>query len=144
MFYILLAIFTHRYYPALHKAAMSLGNLHINNIARDGHRYENHHPFVVSHRLTLGRQSRYLQPLNQGHRSLLSCHLFKLWHKDTKKRKTENGKRKTFSFRLERESGTDAAEREQSLLADYALREGGKAHAVGLKRKTFFDLRVER
>ena len=33
------------------------------------------------------------------------------------------------------ENGTDAAEREQRLLADFAEPQGGKAHAVGLKRK---------
>ena len=33
------------------------------------------------------------------------------------------------------ENGTDAAEREQRLLADFAEPQGRKAHAVGLKRK---------
>jgi len=33
---------------------------------------------------------------------------------------------------------TDAAEREQRLLADFAEPQGRKAHAVGLKRKTLY------
>jgi hypothetical protein len=38
---------------------------------------------------------------------------------------------------LECENGTDAAEREQRLLADFAEPQGRKACAAGLKRKTF-------
>ena len=59
------------------------------------------------------------------------------------KRKTESGKRKTIVFRLERENGTDAAEREQSLLADFAEPQGRKACAAGLKRKTFYSYNYE-
>ena len=54
-------------------------------------------------------------------------------------KKTENGKRKAenFCFSFGAKSGTDAAEREQRLLAHYAEPQGGKACEAGLKRKTF-------
>ncbi len=61
-------------------------------------------------------------------------------HNRTKiENKTENGKRKTenFCFSFGAKSGTDAAEREQRVLAHYAEPQGGKACEAGLKRKTF-------
>jgi hypothetical protein len=63
---------------------------------------------------------------------LLNC------NKDTKnKLKTESGKRKTFVFRLERESGSDERSNGERLLAGYLLQGGAKACEAGLKRKTF-------
>lgn len=73
--YTILRFVLKAHHSTLHKAAVSLGNLHIYDIARNGHRHENYHPLVVSHSLAFRRQSRNLQPLNQGHRTSLSCHL---------------------------------------------------------------------
>ena len=52
---------------------------------------------------------------------------------------TENVKRKTENFCFSFGAGkrNRRTKQVQSVLAHYALREGGKAHAVGLKRKTF-------
>ena len=61
------------------------------------------------------------------------------------KRRTENGK--LLVFRLERESGTDERSNGERLRVASLLQGGGKAHAVGLKRKTFvfrFTLGVEK
>ena len=100
----LLRLVDKAHYPALHKATVLFGYLHINNIARNGHRHKYHHALVVSHRLALGCQSRNLQPLNKWVRSSFSCHksLFRyLWDKDKElngERKAEIGKLFVFRF----------------------------------------------
>ena len=48
----------------------------------------------------------------------------------------ESGKRKTFVFRLERDSGSDERSNGERLLAGYLLQGGAKACEAGLKRKT--------
>ena len=50
-------------------------DLHIDHVARHGHRHEDHHVVVTPHRLAFGGQRRYLKPLDQGIIRFLSSHI---------------------------------------------------------------------
>ena len=61
---------------ALHEAAAFHADLHVDDIARDGHRHEDHHVVPTTHGLALGGQRRDFKPLDQGVVRFLSCHRF--------------------------------------------------------------------
>src|SRR5699024_8410031 len=46
----------------------------VHHVARDGHRDEDHHVVPAAHRLALGCEGRYFEPLDQGIIRFLSCH----------------------------------------------------------------------
>ena len=59
---------------ALHEAAALGSNLHVDHVARDGQRHEDHHVVPAPHGLAFGGQRRYFEPLDQGIVRFLSCH----------------------------------------------------------------------
>ena len=57
-----------------HVAAAFRPDLHVHDVARHGHRHEDHHVLPTPHRLAFGGERRYLEPLDQGVIRFLSCH----------------------------------------------------------------------
>ena len=63
-------------HEALHEAAAFGADLHVDHVARNGQRNEDHHVVPAAHGLALGREGRYFKPLDEGIVRFLSCHRF--------------------------------------------------------------------